>query len=92
MEQQLYGAALYLNPGKFFAIREKDRRQAGKLRNMFNQVMWKMVSDDDEQNKISRQADDYERAEGESFSQPGAIRDRDRKNPSKLSNYFLPFF
>ena len=93
MEQQLYGAALYLNPSKFFALKEKDRRQAGRLRIMFNQVMWKMVTDDEEQNKISKQAEDYERAEGESFSQSGAIRDRDRKNPSKFSNnYFLPFF
>ncbi|XP_066374634.1 uncharacterized protein [Miscanthus floridulus] len=81
MEQQLYGAALYLNPSKFFALKEKDRRQAGRLRIMFNQVMWKMVTDDEEQNKISKQVEDYERAEGESFSQPGAIRDRDRKNP-----------
>ena len=46
---------------------------------MFNQVMWKMVSDDEEKNKISKQAEDCVRAEGESFSQPGAIRDRDRK-------------
>lgn len=84
MEQKLYGAALYLNPSKFFAIREKDRRQAGKLRAMFNDVMWKMVCNDGEQNKISMQADDYERAEGESFSKQGAIRDRDRKNPSKF--------
>ncbi|CAD6225607.1 unnamed protein product [Miscanthus lutarioriparius] len=54
MEQQLYGAALYLNPSKFFALKEKDRRQAGRLRIMFNQVMWKMVTDDEEQNKISK--------------------------------------
>ena len=87
------GATLYLNPSKFFALKEKDRRQAGRLRIMFNQVMWKMVTDDEEQNKINKQTKDYERAEGESFSQPGAIRDRDRKNPSKFSNnYFLPFF
>jgi hypothetical protein len=86
MEQQLYGAALFLNPSKFFAIKEKDRRQACRLRIMFNQVMWKMVPDEEEQNKISMQADDYERAEGESFSKQGAIRDRDRKNPSKFSN------
>jgi hypothetical protein len=84
MEQQLYGAALYLNPSKFFEIKDKDRRQATRLRIMFNQVMWKMVSDEEEQNKISMQADDYERAEGESFSKQGAIRDRTRKNPSKF--------
>ena len=53
---------------------------------MFNQVMWKMVTDDEEQNKISKHPEDYEKAEGESSSQLGAIRDRDRKNPSKFSN------
>ena len=87
MEQKLYGAALFLNPGKFFAIREKDRRQATMLRSMFNDVFWKMVVDDDEQCKISKQADDYERSEGDCFSKPMAIRERDNKNPSK----FLPF-
>jgi len=87
MEQKLYGAALFLNPGKFFAIREKDRRQATRLRSMFNDVFWKMVADDDEQCKISKQADDYERSEGDCFSKPMAIRERDNKNPSK----FLPF-
>src|SRR6266508_2494959 len=70
MEQKLYGAALYLNPGKFFALRDKGRRQAARLRSMFNDVLWKMVSDDDEQTKISKQADDYERSEGECFSKP----------------------
>jgi hypothetical protein len=78
MEQKLYGAALYLNPGKFFALRDKDRRQAARLRSMFNDVLWK-VGDDDEQTKISKKADDYERSEGECFSNSGAIRDRNRK-------------
>ncbi|CAA0840255.1 hAT dimerisation domain-containing protein [Striga hermonthica] len=81
MEQKLYKAALFLNPSKFFAIKGKNMRQASRLRLMFNQVMWKMVSEEEEHNKISMQADDYERAEGESFSMQGAIRDRDRKNP-----------
>ncbi|XP_039840065.1 uncharacterized protein LOC120699998 [Panicum virgatum] len=81
MEQKLYGATLFLNPGKFFAIREKDRRQATRLRSMFNDVLWKMVLDDDEQCKISKQVDDYERSEGDCFSKPMAIRERDNKNP-----------
>jgi len=46
MEQQLYGTALFLNPSNFFAIREKDKRQAARLRSMFNDVLWKMVIDD----------------------------------------------
>ena len=79
MEQKLYGAALYLNPGKFFTLRDKDRRQAARLRAMFNDVLWKMISDEDEQTKISKQADDYERSEGECFSKAGAIREREKK-------------
>jgi hypothetical protein len=39
MEQKLYRAALYLNPGKFFTLRDKDRRQAARLRSMFNDVL-----------------------------------------------------
>ena len=60
---------------------------------MFNDVMWKMISDEDEQTKISKQADDYERSEGDCFSKQGAIRDRDKKNPSKFSGIvsFLSF-
>jgi hypothetical protein len=41
---------------------------------MFNDVVWKMVSDEDEQTKISKQADDYERSKGECFSKPRAMR------------------
>jgi len=87
MEQKLYGATLFLNPSKFFAIREKDKRQAGRLRGMFNQVLWKMETDDDVSTKISQQADDYEQSEGEGFSMPLAIRDRDKKNPSKFRTF-----
>jgi hypothetical protein len=80
MEQKLYGLALYLNPGKFFAIKDKDRRQAGRLRSIFNDILWKMASDDEEQTKISKQVYDYERSEGECFSKPGAIREREQKS------------
>jgi hypothetical protein len=89
MEQNLYGTTLYLNLGKFFALRDKDRRQAARLRSMFNDVLLKMVGDDDEQTKISKQAYDYERSEGECFSKAWAVRDRDRKNPSMFLNLFL---
>ena len=83
MEQKLYGAALFLNPGKYFAIKEKDRRQAIKLRCMFNDIIWKMVPDESEARKISKQADDYDRTEGECFSKRLAIVERNSKNPSK---------
>jgi hypothetical protein len=87
MEQKLYGAALFLNPNKFFSIREKDKRQAARLRSMFNHVLWKMVADDNVSTKISQQADDYEQSEGEGFSMPLAIRVRDKKNPSKFRTF-----
>jgi hypothetical protein len=79
MEQKIYGTALFLNLSKFFPLREKDRRSAARLRSMFNDVLWKMVVDEEEQSKISKQADDYERSEGDTFSKPDAIRDRDKK-------------
>ncbi|KAG6392986.1 hypothetical protein SASPL_147216 [Salvia splendens] len=75
------GAALFLNPAKFFAIKEKSVRDAARLRAMFNDVLWKMVPNDDEQCIISKQADDYEKSQGEAFSRPLAIKDRARKNP-----------
>ncbi|XP_042029544.1 uncharacterized protein LOC121776435 [Salvia splendens] len=40
-----------------------------------------MVPNDDEQCIISKQADDYEKSQGEAFSRPLAIKDRARKNP-----------
>ena len=39
MEQKLYGTTLYLNPGKFFTLGDKDRRQAARLRAMFNDIL-----------------------------------------------------
>jgi hypothetical protein len=81
---KLYEAALFLNPGKFFALRVKDKRQAAKLRIMFNEIIYKMVADDSEQSKISLQADDYEQSEGEGFSMPLAIRDKNKQKHSKF--------
>ncbi|XP_042035075.1 uncharacterized protein LOC121781392 [Salvia splendens] len=66
MEQKLYGAALFLNPAKFFAIKEKSVRDAARLRAMFNDVLWKMMT---------------MRSLKGSFSRPLAIKDRARKNP-----------
>jgi hypothetical protein len=39
VDQKLYRVALYLNLGKFFALRDKDRRQAARLRSMLNDVL-----------------------------------------------------
>jgi hypothetical protein len=86
MEQKIYGAALFLNPNKFFPMREKDR-SAARVKSMFNDVIWKMVVDEEEQSKISNQADDYERSEGDTFSKPVQSK-IERKNPSKLLSLF----
>lgn len=48
---------------------------------MFNDVLWKMVVDDDVQETISKEADDYERSEGECFSKPLSVKDRTKKSP-----------
>jgi hypothetical protein len=80
MEQKLHGAALFLNPNKFFGIRETNKRQASRLRSMFNDVLWKMVIDDDLQATISKEADDYERTEGDCFTKPLSIKDRDKES------------
>ena len=83
MEQKLHGAAMFLNPSKFFKMKETNRRLAARLRSMFNDVLWKMVPDDELQSKISKLADDYERTEGKCFTKQMAIKDRDKKSPRK---------
>lgn len=76
MEQKLYGAAMFLNPNKFFDIKENDRPYASSLRAMFNDVIGKMiVGDDDLIAKIRNQADQYESIAAGSFGE---------KSPSKL--------
>ena len=59
MDQPLYGAALYLNPNKYFDLKTDDAL-AGKLRSAFTKVLAKMVPDQDLQNKIDDHALDYE--------------------------------
>ena len=64
MEQKLYGAALFLNPNKIFDIKENDPAYASSLRSMFNDVIEKMVVDDDELiTKVSGQANQYDSTE-----------------------------
>jgi hypothetical protein len=59
MDQPLYGAALYLNPNKYFDLKTDDVL-AGNLRSAFTEVLAKMVPDQDLQNKIDDQALEYE--------------------------------
>jgi hypothetical protein len=39
MEQKLHGTTLFLNPNKFFAITEDNRRLASRLRSAFKLMM-----------------------------------------------------
>ena len=46
MDHPLYGAALYLNPGKFFPIvKRNDDALVGELRSCFNDVLAETVLD-----------------------------------------------
>jgi hypothetical protein len=46
MDHPLYGAALFLNPGKYFSIKESgDDELVGELKSCFNDVLVKMVAD-----------------------------------------------
>ena len=48
MDTPLYGAALYLNPGKFYSMKQSvDEGYVGELRGCFNDVLVKMVVDED---------------------------------------------
>lgn len=73
------GAEVYfLNPSKFFHIKETNKRLASSMRSMLNNVVWKMVQDDadGQETMIIMQVDDFERGEG-CFSKPMAIKYRD---------------
>lgn len=82
MEQKLYGAALFLNPNRFFKIRRTKIGYASRLRTMFNDMLENMIIADDKQAKISNQADDYENMQ-RGFSSQLAIKQQKDKSPSK---------
>jgi hypothetical protein len=57
----LYGAALYLNPGKLHALlRDDDDATVGKLRGSFLDVLARMVQDQEIKDKINDHSLDYE--------------------------------
>ncbi|KAJ1283970.1 hypothetical protein BS78_03G168500 [Paspalum vaginatum] len=81
MDTPLYGAALYLNPGKFYKMKQSDDDgYVGELRGCFNDVLVKMVTDEDLRDKIDGQAVLYEN-QRESFANPMAIRNAQTRNP-----------
>ena len=84
MDHPLYGAALYLNPGKFFAIKKKgDDRYVGELRSCFNDVLLRMEPDEAIRRKIDDFAMDYEEQRGPTFSNKMAIANIEFKSPRK---------
>lgn len=84
MDHPLYGAALYLNPGKFFAIQKSgDDTYVGELRSCFNDVLARMVQDENIRNKIDEQAMHYEDQRGDVFSNKLAIQNLESRSPSK---------
>ncbi|XP_031095221.1 uncharacterized protein LOC115999514 [Ipomoea triloba] len=64
MEVKLYGAALFLNPSHYFDLKENDLESACKQRACFNDVLEKMVPDQETQIKISDQVDEYDGLQG----------------------------
>jgi hypothetical protein len=88
MDHLLYGAALYLNPEKFFEIQKKgDDRIVAELRSCFNCVLARMEPNEDIRTKIDEYAMLYEDQRGSIFSNVMALQNIQQKNPSKLIMY-----
>jgi hypothetical protein len=85
MMQKLHGAALFLNPARFFDIMENDPDYAQTLRMTFNQVVTKMMDGDEEMiATIDVLADDYQQVRGDCFDTKIAINGRKRKSPREF--------
>ncbi|KAL6552859.1 hypothetical protein OROHE_008223 [Orobanche hederae] len=80
MGKPLYGAALFLNPGKYFDLLEKNPAYASRIREDFNDVLEKMITDRDTRDKISNFADAYKNTR-EGFVWEMAIEHRKSKSP-----------
>jgi hypothetical protein len=86
MDHPLYGAALYLNPGKLHAyIKDDDDFTVGQLRGYFLDVLARMVEDGETQDKIDVQSRDYEFLRGNAFSNKMAIQNLESVSPSKCT-------
>ena len=83
MDHPLYGAALYLNPGKYFSFKDSgDDELVGELRSCFNDVLARMVPDANLRNKIDALTVQYEARRGP-FSNVMAIDNMTKRNPRK---------
>ncbi|XP_062231077.1 uncharacterized protein LOC133928660 [Phragmites australis] len=81
MDTPLYGAALFLNPGKFYAIQKENDEYVGHLRGCFNDVLARMVEDETLRNKIEEQSMLYEDQRGGIFKNCMALQTMKSKNP-----------
>jgi hypothetical protein len=85
MDHPLYGAALYLNPRKFFEIQKKgDDRTVAELRSCFNDVLTRMDPNEKIRSKIDEYAMLYEDQRRPIFSNMMALQNIQQKSPSKL--------
>uniref|UniRef100_A0A0A8Z2W1 DUF659 domain-containing protein n=1 Tax=Arundo donax TaxID=35708 RepID=A0A0A8Z2W1_ARUDO len=81
MEQKLYGTALFFNPRKFFDIKETDHAYASSLQVMFNDMIEKMIADDDDLiAKVSDLPNQYESTRS-SFGKKLPTLQRKKKSP-----------
>jgi hypothetical protein len=81
MDHPLYRAALYVNPGKFFAIQKKgDDRYVVELRSCFNDVLARMEPDEKIRTEIDERAMLYEDQRGPIFSNVIALQQIQQKN------------
>ncbi|XP_066323694.1 uncharacterized protein [Miscanthus floridulus] len=82
MDHPLYGAALYLNPGRLHSlIQANDDAIVGLLRGCFLDVLGKMVEDEEIRSKIDAQSLDYEGLRGDAFSNKMAKQNLHNLNP-----------
>ena len=92
MDHPLYGAALFLNPGKFHAlVAVNDDAAVGDLKGSFLDVLGRMVENEETRKKIDAQANDYEKLRGPGFSNKIAIQNIESMNPSKFYVYLSIF-
>jgi len=84
MDHPLYGAALYLNLGKFYPlVKANDDATVGQLRGCFIEVLGRIIPDVEAQMKINRQAIEYEEQCGDVFSNKMAMESYDKMSPRK---------
>ncbi|VFQ79370.1 unnamed protein product [Cuscuta campestris] len=88
MEQKIYAAAYFLNPGKYFLLKEKDETYASRLRVLFNEVVEKMtIGDERLQMQIIKQVSEYDEVRG-GFSKSIPVKRRTLMSPIDWWNSF----